>query len=232
VRLAAATHCGAFARRKLIAVNAGSADVARIKRMTETANREVQDAEQDTHRVSVIDVPEAVGVFDGFEALQKAVYDLRMVGFSRYDMSLLGTAEALEDRLGSAYWRSEDLEDDPRAPRAAFVSEEALGEFEGAIIGGFAFLGTVIAAAALANPISTLGASIAAIAIGGSPGAVIGALLARRAARHHSDYYADQLRRGGILLWVRVPDAEKERLATTIMKGHSGRDVHVHSWSE
>lgn len=42
---------------------------------------------------------------------------------------------------------------------------------------------------------------------------------------HRSDRSTDPLRVG-------APDAEKERLATTIMKGHSGRDVHVHSWSE
>ena len=64
----------------------------------------------------------------------------------------------------------------------------------------------------LATPISTLGASIAAIAIGGSPGAVIGALLARRVARQHREYYADQVRHGGILLWVRVTDTERSGL--------------------
>ncbi len=36
---------------------------------------------------------------------------------------------------------------------------------------------------------------------------------------------------GGVLMWMRVADAEKERLAVTIMKENSGRDVHVHSWS-
>jgi len=35
-----------------------------------------------------------------------------------------------------------------------------------------------------------------------------------------------------MLLWVRVRDEEHERLAVEILKGHSGRDVHVHDWSE
>ncbi len=43
----------------------------------------------DTH-TTVIKIPEAVVVFDSFEALQGAVYDLRMAGFSRYDLSMLG----------------------------------------------------------------------------------------------------------------------------------------------
>ena len=33
------------------------------------------------------------------------------------------------------------------------------------------------------------------------------------------------------LLWVRVRDKDHEELAIRIMKGHSGRDVHVHLWS-
>ena len=184
------------------------------------------------HHTTYIDIPEAVGVFDTFEDLQAAFYDLRMVGFSRYDISLLGGDEALKEKLGTGYWRSSDLEDNPDAPRAAFVSEEAIGELEGAIAGGFFFLGSYIAMAAMLTPVSTLAASIAAIAIGGSPAAVLGTLLARRVGKHHKDYYANQIDRGGILLWVRVRDKEKEALAVKILEGHSGRDVHVHDWSE
>lgn len=86
--------------------------------------------------------------------------------------------------------------------------------------------------AAMMTAASTVAASIAAIAIGGLPALVIGTLLARRAGQHHKDYYANQIEHGGILLWVRVSDKEKEDLAVKIMKEHSGRDVHVHSWSE
>ena len=189
-------------------------------------------SEASNHKTTVINIPEAVGVVDTFEDLQKAFYDLRMVGFSRYDMSLLGKQEALEEKLGKAFWRSSDLEDDPEAPRAAFVSEEAIGELQGGIAGGFFFLGSYVAMAAMMTAASTLAASIAAIAIGGLPAVVIGALLARRVGKHHKDYYADQIEHGGILLWVRVHDKTREELAVKIMKGHSGRDVHVHPWSE
>ncbi|WP_146344855.1 hypothetical protein [Falsiphaeobacter marinintestinus] len=183
-------------------------------------------------KVTIIKVPEAVGVFDTFEALQAAFYDLRSVGFHHSDISLLGSQEALEGKLGKAYWRAPDLEDDPRAPRAHFVSEEAMGELEGAIAGGFFFVGSYIAMAAMLTPVSTVAASIAAIAIGGGPAAVIGTLLARRADQKHKEYYDNQIRHGGILMWVRTRDKDHEDLAVKIMKGHSGHDVHVHPWSE
>ena len=115
-------------------------------------------------------------MFDSFEALQAAVYDLRMSGFSRHDISLLGGEDALEEKLGSAFWRSEELEDNPDA--------------------------------------------------------VIGTLLAWRVGQKHKDYYADQICKGGILLWVRTADKKKEHLAVQIVTGHSGRDVHAHGWSE
>ncbi|MGO4910330.1 hypothetical protein ACEN2J_18630 [Pseudorhodobacter sp. W20_MBD10_FR17] len=185
-----------------------------------------------TDHTTYINIPEAVGVFDNFETLQAAIYDLMMSGFSRYDISLLGDKEAMKEKLGKSYWQAKDLEDNPDAPRAAFVSEEAIGELEGAVAGGFFFLGSYIAMAAMLTPLSTLAASIAAIAIGGGPAAVVGAVLARRVGQHHKDYYADQIRQGGILLWVRTTDTAKQDLAVKILKGHSGRDVHVHDWSE
>lgn len=186
----------------------------------------------DEHHTTFINVPEAVGIFDTFEGLQKAVYDLMMTGFSRYDISLLADQKVLEEKLGTSYWTAPELADNPDAPRAAFVSEEAIGELEGAIAGGLFFLGSYIAMTALLTPASTIAASIAAIAIGGSPTAVIGTLLARRVGKHHKDYYANQVQHGGILLWVRTSDKQKEELAVKILKGHSGRDVHVHDWSE
>ena len=188
--------------------------------------------QEEERKAIYIDVPEAVGVFSTFKDLQGAYYDLLMVGFSRYDISLLARQKVLEEKLGKAFWRASDLEDDPDAPRAAFVSEEAIGELEGAISGGFVFLGSFIALTAMLTPASTVAASIAAIAIGGSPAAVIGTLLARRVGTRHKDYYANQIEHGGILLWVRVRDKEREDLAVKIMKGHSGLDVHVHPWSE
>ncbi len=85
---------------------------------------------------------------------------------------------------------------------------------------------------ALLTPASTAAASIAAVAIGGSPAAVIGTLLARRVGKHHKEYYENQIGHGGILMWVRTRDKEREDLAVKIMKAHSGRDVHVHGRSE
>ena len=179
----------------------------------------------------LIDVPEAVGVFDDVESLQQAIYDLWIAGFSRFDTSLLAGDDAVKEKLGSRFWRASELEDDPKAPRTNFVSEEAIGELEGSIFGGFMFVGSVIAMTALLTPASTLAGSIAAAVIGGAPGGAIGGFLARRVGKQHSEYYENQLKHDGLLLWVRTSTPEKEALAIKIMQGASGRDVHIHQWS-
>jgi hypothetical protein len=84
---------------------------------------------------------------------------------------------------------------------------------------------------ALLTPASTSAASITAVAIGGNPAAVIGALFARRVGKHHCAYYPTQIEQDGILLWVRVHDASQKALAVKILKGHPGREGHVHPWS-
>ena len=44
----------------------------------------------------------------------------------------------------------------------------------------------------------SLAASLAAVAIGGAPAAVVGTLLARCVDKHHRDYYAHQIEHGGM----------------------------------
>lgn len=179
-------------------------------------------------------MPEAVGVFDSYESFQAAIYDLMIAGFSRYDISVLASQEVLEEKFGKRFWTSEELADDPEAPRSYFVSEEAIGELEGGIVGGFFFVASYVALAAMLalTPLGALAASTAAVAIGGVPATALGAWFAGRVGKHHGDYYANQIRHGGMLIWVSVASPEKERLAVEIMKGHSGKDVHVHPWSE
>ncbi|MGM0585876.1 MAG: hypothetical protein ACQEUZ_14625 [Pseudomonadota bacterium] len=191
--------------------------------MTESAEK---------HPEHYISVPEAVAVFDDAQNLQDAIYDLNIAGFNRHDISLLAREEVLEKKLGRTYWKARELEDNPDAPRASFVSEEWIGELEGYVGGGFFFIGSYIALAAIASPVAALGASIAAVALGGGAAGALGTLLARRIGKHHRDYYQNQVDHGGILLWVRVRDDERRRIAEEILKGHGAKDVHVHDWSE
>ena len=68
----------------------------------------------------------------------------------------------------------------------------------------------------------------AAAAIGGGVGGLFGASLAKLIGDRHARHIEEQLKHGGLLLWVRVRDAEREKRAVEILSRRSGRDVHVH----
>ena len=170
---------------------------------------------------------EAVGVFNSAEALQAAINELLSSGFDRAELSLLASQDAVERRLGHRYEKVGGLANDPTVPRAAYMSTEAIGEAEGGLIGGLLFVGAVAATGAIVASGGTLAAAIAAAALAGGAGGVIGSILAKWIGDKHAHYLQEQLDRGGLLLWVRTWNAEDERRAVEILRKHSGIDVHV-----
>jgi hypothetical protein len=156
-------------------------------------------------------VREAVGVFHDEKSLQSAVDELLIADFDRSYLSLLAGNAAVEEKLGHVYEKVAELEDDSRAAYQALAYVGAIGA-----VGAIVASGGTIAAAILG-----------AVAAGGT-GGVIGGYLARFLDQHHATYLQDQLDRGGLLLWVRVPDPEHEQRALDTLKRWSADDVHVH----
>ncbi len=173
-------------------------------------------------------VREAVGVFDKYAQLQAAIDELLSSGFDRAELSLLASETAVVEKLGHRYRRVEEIEDDASVPRAAYVSTEAVGDAEGAMIGGLMY----VAAGVLMGPVAFAGGSLVAIAsaaaIGAGLGGLVGVPLAGLIAQDRARHIKEQLDHGGLLLWVRVWDAQREEKAVGILERHSGRDVHVH----
>ena len=173
-------------------------------------------------------VREAVGVFGTAEQLQNAIDDLMSSGFDRAEISLLASEQAVEEKLGHKYRKASELEDDPDVPRTAYLSTESIGDAEGAVIGTLMYVGAGI----LMGPVAVAGGTLAAIAgaaaLGGGGGGLIGAALAGLIGEQHARRIDEQLQHGGLLLWVRTWDPEREKRAVEILSRHSGRDVHVH----
>jgi hypothetical protein len=173
-------------------------------------------------------VREVVAYFMTEKALQGAIDELLVSGFNRADLSLLASEKAVTEKLGHKYSKVSELGDDPVVPTVAYVSTESRGDAEGAVVGALAYVGAGI----LMGPIAAAGGGIAAIAAaaaaGGAVGGGIGIALAAAIGNRHAEYIAEQLKHGGILLWVRAWDPEHERRAVDILKRHSGQDAHVH----
>jgi len=171
---------------------------------------------------------EAVGVFQTAEAFQAAMDELLSSGFDRADLSILASEHAVEEKLGHFYRRIDELEDDPKVPRAAYVSTEAVGDAKGALIGGLTFVGGVGAAGAMVAAGGALAGIILAAAALGGAGGLIGSTLGKMTEQHHADQLHAQLEKGGLLLWVRTRDPEHEVRAEDILKKHRAIDVHIH----
>lgn len=171
---------------------------------------------------------EAVGIFHGPDELQSAIDELLSSGFHRAELSLLASEQAVLEKLGHRYQRVRELADDPSTPRAAYVSTEAIGDAEGALIGGLMYVGATVATGAIVVSGGTLAAAIAAAVAAGGAGGLIGSVLAKWVGHHHAHYLHEQLEHGGMLLWVRTSTAVDEERAIEILRKFSAENVHLH----
>ena len=176
-------------------------------------------------RSSGTKVREAVAVFDDVSSLEAAVGDLRAAGFGQHDISLLAAHAAVERKLGHMYRRVEELEDDPQAPRTAFVSGKNIDVRENRLVGSLTVLPTMIAAGTV---VATAGAVAAAVVGTAIAGALLGTVFAHWMDQRHADWLQEQLDRGGILLWVRTPTEADERKALDLLSRYSAHDIHIH----
>ena len=181
-----------------------------------------------SRKFDMTDVREAVGVFDSAEALEATIDELQSSGFDRAEISVLAGADTVEEKLGHRYNKVTDLEDDAEVPTTAFVSTEAIGDAEGALIGALLYVGAISLAGAVVASGGALAAAVAAAAIGGATGGMAGLGFSSFLTQHHADYLQGHLDRGGLLLWVRTRDSAHEERAKKILSKHSAHDVHVH----
>jgi hypothetical protein len=174
-------------------------------------------------------VPEVVGIFPNAAALEAAVAGLGTAGFGRTAISVLATKAERSGAIDALYKSATLIEDDPVARQAVFVSPESRTEGEAAAvavpigIGGFA--GAWVIAASGGALIAAIGATI----VGGVIGAGLGSILLLTVARHRAASMQAQLEEGGLVLWVKTPDAAAEQRASEIMVRCGGLSVHAHT---
>jgi len=172
---------------------------------------------------------EVVGVFKAAEDLEAAIEALLSSGFDRAQLSLLASDRAIEGKPKHHFERVAELADDLTVSRTAYVSTAAIGDAQGALIGGLTYVGATAAIGAVVISGGALAATLMAAMIAGGTGALLGSVLARLVGRHHAEYLQSQIERGGLLLWVRAWEQADEPLATSIMRKYGGGDVHSHA---
>ena len=174
-------------------------------------------------------IREAVGIFHSAADMEAAIEDLQEHGFNRAEISLLASQDTVRDKLGHHYTESSELEDDPAAPRTAFVSTESVGDAEGAFIGGLMYAGALAVAGTVVASGGSFGAILAGAVAGGGSASLIGGMLATLLGEQHAHNIEQQLQRGGLLVWARTRDEHHEKSAVDILKRNNASDVHLHT---
>ncbi|HWI26746.1 MAG TPA: hypothetical protein VN668_07220 [Stellaceae bacterium] len=172
-------------------------------------------------------IREAVAAFTDAEALKAAVSELQSSGFNRADISFLAR-EGFEGHLKKDYSDMRRVEDDPAAPRDPVIDETDIRQRRtldislATLIAGFAAAGFTV----MTGGATLVAAGVTAAAMAGVGGAT--ALIGKAYREGHQNFLQEQLDRGGILLWVRTPDAAAEARAKEILERRAGHDVHTH----
>lgn len=171
-------------------------------------------------------IREAVGLFPDMQHLQDAVRDLEGTAFPRQDISVLGNRAEIEQIFGEPTVNPDIAEDASQSPRQSPVRPEEKTIAASAVMGGGAYVGVI--AMALAVPPLSAPAMLAAVALGAGTGAAVGRGVVKLLEEHFAKNVQEQVDKGGLLLWVRTPDEEKERLACDILTQHGASHVKIH----
>jgi uncharacterized protein (TIGR02271 family) len=159
-----------------------------------------------------------VGLMDTIEEAHNVVQDLIDSGFDRDDISIMSR----KDEEAEVVTEEKDT-------TSGIGSGTAKGAGAGAALGGIA--GLVVGLTGLAIPgvgpivaAGPLAAILAGAGIGAVAGGIIGALTDLGVPEEDAHYYAEGVRRGGVLVTVATDDATADR-AAEIMRRHGAVDI-------
>ncbi len=181
-------------------------------------------------------IREVVGLFHDFETLERAVEELEAAGFDRSQINMLASKEAAEKRLGRPIGDVREVEDAADLPTDAPVLDDDEGLLKAGILSTLTAIGTIASIGVVVASGGGLAAALAAVVAGGGVGGGLAGLLGRRLDARRAREIEEQLKAGGLLLFVAVRDPEQERKAGEILEKLAAADVHVHevtkNWTE
>ena len=185
-------------------------------------------SERDTQPVTTRITDEVVGLFRSTESVEAAISALASAGWDRSELSLLGQKGAFDPQPPIGGETAEQAADDPHTKRAAVVSDpdvrqgRTLATSMASVAAAFVAAGATVASGGTA-----LAAVIGAAAAGGGAAAAVEAL-GRWAGKDRADFLEEQIRRGGIMLWVMLRRPQDETKARDILVRHGAEIIHSH----
>jgi hypothetical protein len=169
-----------------------------------------------------------VGLFEYYQDAERAVNELNSRGFGKTDISVAARDRVLRDRV---------IGDKEQA-----VAESAgAGAIGGSAVGGIA--GLLVGIGALAIPgvgpllaygplMAAIGSTAAGAGIGAAAGGLVGALVGLGIPEEDAHFYAEGIKRGGVLVTVQASD-ERASEAQEVLQHANAVDVNTQraEWS-
>ena len=156
-------------------------------------------------------IREAVASFPDREHFRIAVSALLAGGFARDDLSVLASHDSLAV--------TDEAAGTPKEVMRAGLSDE------------IKYIAPLTVAGIIVLSGGPIALTVAALVGAGLGGAALKEFFDDYSAAHHSENFAEALKAGAALLWVRCPDPNSELAATRILEEAGGQHVHVHGRS-
>ena len=157
-----------------------------------------------------------VGLFDDFESAHKAANELERAGISRDQISIVAGNESGATPITLSGTGEVGKTTASKAGTGAAIGG-GLGLLAGLSRSRFLASGRCIASGPIAAALTGAG-------IGAAAGGLIGGLTEAGVPEQHAEYYAEGVRRGGVLVTVRTTDALADR-AADILDNAGATDV-------
>ena len=177
----------------------------------------------------VVLVREVVGTASSREELDALVDRLTTSGFDRGDISLMASHDAVVRKLRAIYRDPVEIAEAPDLPRRDLVTRDDVTSVSAVVFGTLVSIGSL----GLALPIIASGGALATIVAaamtGGMGATIIGKVIRDRIVKgFDAATLENDLLHGGLVVFVRARDPEREELAMAIMRDCGVRNVHVH----
>jgi hypothetical protein len=173
------------------------------------------------------DGDEVVGVFPSTRSFQAAVDALLTSGFDRADLGMLASHRVSWKARTRGLYDVRTLEDDPTAPRAAYMGRDSVIEAMTGLTAGVGYVAALAATGVIIAAEGTVAATYAGAAAFGALGGLLGAWIARRVGGRYGRELREQLEHGGIPLWIAAHDEAHKKRALRILDRHGALDVHA-----
>ena len=123
---------------------------------------------------------------------------------------------------------AEKQADEDFVEHAAYVSPDSRTEGLAALVAAPVYVAGAGIAAVVATGGMALIPTIAVVAGSGLAAGGVGLILARVFGRHHAERVQAQVAAGGLLLWVHMPDENRDAEVMEILRRNGAHDVHIH----